>query len=229
MRWIVVVSAGKGMRFGRPTKLLELILGKPVIWHTIRNCYLSSAQKIVLVVPHGHGERFEKIARECGGEKFTVSVLGASTRAGSVIAGLDAVVSHGGSPDDYVAIHDGARPLCSPNLIDAVFDAAEEYGCAIAAIPSVDTVKIVDNGMIVSTLDRKSIWFAQTPQVFRLDLILSALGKTSSEKELTDDSQTVELMGIRPKVVWGEKINIKITTPDDIALAECFIKLRGQG
>lgn len=228
MRWIVVVSAGKGTRFGKSPKLLEPILQKPVIWHTIRNCCLSSAQKIILVVPEEYREEFEEIARECGGEKFTALVLGASTRAGSVMAGLETVVSYGGSPDDYIAIHDGARPLCSPNLINAVFDAAEEYGCAIAAVPSVDTVKVVDNDTIVSTLDRKTIWLAQTPQVFRLGVILSALRKIPPEGELTDDAQAVELVGIRPKVVFGEKTNIKITTPDDIVLAECFIKLRGQ-
>lgn len=228
MRWAVIVSAGKGVRFGEGVKLLTNILGKPVIWHTIRNCSLSSAQKIILVVPKEHKDRFEKIAYECAGGKFIDSVLGSDTRMGSVRAGLNAVISHGGAENDFVAIHDGARPLCSHKLFDVVFDSAEKNGCAIPAIPAMDTVKIVNGDVIVSTLDRKTVWLAQTPQVFKLKLIISALENISTEMELTDDAQAVEYVGINPRVVYGEKSNIKITTPDDIVIAECLMKSQRQ-
>jgi 2-C-methyl-D-erythritol 4-phosphate cytidylyltransferase len=145
-------------------------------------------------------------------------VIGGERRRDSVRAGLDAIAGH-----DYVVIHDGARPLVSPGLIDTALAGARETGAALCAVPVLDTVKRTNSlGLIRSTVSREGLWLAQTPQAFRTDLLLRA--HQSSDIDATDDAALVELMGEPVRVVFGSTRNLKVTTPEDLALAEALLK-----
>jgi 2-C-methyl-D-erythritol 4-phosphate cytidylyltransferase len=131
---------------------------------------------------------------------------------------------------EWVAVHDGARPLVTPGLISRGLEAARETGAAIAAMPATDTVKTVDGeGLITGTLDRSNLWLAQTPQIFRTSLLLDAyeaLARDGNHHEATDCARMVELSGHPVRVFEGERTNIKITTPIDLLVAEAILKGR---
>ena len=137
----------------------------------------------------------------------------------SAVAG----VSRQDTPYDWVAVHDGARPLVTPDLISRGLQAAQEVGAAIAAIPAAETVKVVDaNGTITSTPERSNLWIAQTPQVFRTDLLATAyeaFKQNGADAEATDCARVAELIGRPVQVYEGERTNIKITTTLDLLIA----------
>jgi len=147
---------------------------------------------------------------------------GGATRADSVANALQKVKDEA----DFVAIHDAVRPCVTPELIDAVFQAAQQHGAAILAVPVSDTVKKVGkNGRIEATLSREGLWLAQTPQVFRKDWLLTAYAQRHKiVGEVTDDAQLVEAAGYPVHVVEGSSANIKITTKSDLILAEAILK-----
>ena len=126
---------------------------------------------------------------------------------------------------EWVAVHDAARCLVSGAEVEAVMRAAEETGAAILARPSADTLKIVRNDAVESTPDRSACWVAQTPQVFRVELLREALDKAAAEGFVgTDDAQLVERLGVRVRVVPGSARNLKITTADDLRIAEALLQ-----
>jgi 2-C-methyl-D-erythritol 4-phosphate cytidylyltransferase len=148
-------------------------------------------------------------------------VAGGADRTASVQAGLNAL----SSKVKLAAIHDGARPLVSYDIIDRTVRAAHNYGAAAPAIPVKDTVKIVKGGVVTGTPDRATLRAVQTPQVFDFDLLRAALKKVTQEKiPVTDDCSAVEHMGMSVKIVEGEEKNIKITTPMDLRLAEMLME-----
>jgi 2-C-methyl-D-erythritol 4-phosphate cytidylyltransferase len=152
------------------------------------------------------------------GLKVAHRVPGGRRRQDSVREGLKA----GGC--DWVVVHDGARPLVTPQLIEAGLAAAQETGAAVCALPAQDTVKRVDEeGRVVRTLDRRRLWLVQTPQVFRYDMLLDAHER--SRQPATDDAALVERLGQEVRVFPGSPRNLKVTTPDDLALAEALLKL----
>ncbi len=156
--------------------------------------------------------------------KLAPPVIGGAERQDSVAAGLAAL------PDsiEWVAVHDAARCLVTPEEVERVIDAAREYGAALLAIPARDTIKRVRGEAVVETPDRAECWAAQTPQVFRRDLLREALDKAAAEAFVgTDDAQLVERLGVTVRVVRGSERNIKLTLPEDIAVAEGW--LRGEG
>jgi 2-C-methyl-D-erythritol 4-phosphate cytidylyltransferase len=167
-------------------------------------------------------------------QKVRAMVPGGERRQDSVGAGLAAVsrLSHevDGTPKPYewVAVHDGARPLLTPGLISRGLAAARSVGAAIAALPAIETVKTVDaSGTITGTPERSNLWLAQTPQIFRMSLLVSAydaLRERPDSPDATDDARLVELMGHPVKVYEGERTNIKITTPQDLFIAEAILK-----
>ena len=191
--------------------------GKTVIERSV-NAFLSISDIDEIIV----------VVRECDVETFSnllpdsrVSfVIGGDTRQQSVKNAVDTV-----DDGEYIIIHDGARPLVNPDDIERTLIAAEEYGAAAVGVPVKDTIKQVDShGIVVSTPDRSSIVAIQTPQIFKIDLYKSALEKAQKEgMDFTDDCQLIEYFGKKVKTVVGSYDNIKITTPDDIPLAESLL------
>jgi 2-C-methyl-D-erythritol 4-phosphate cytidylyltransferase len=183
---------------------------------------------IVLVCASGEEEYYrQEILSNYGISKPTVVVAGGSERQDSVCCGLQTI--NGSS--DYVMIHDGARPLLTVDLINRLAEEAKVTGAVVAGVPVKDTIKRTDaGGMITDTLMRERLWSIQTPQVFRLELIQKAHKQASASEFFgTDDAALVERLGIPVKVIPGSYENIKITTPEDIVVAEAILKRRGLG
>jgi 2-C-methyl-D-erythritol 4-phosphate cytidylyltransferase len=179
--------------------------------------------RIVLVV---HAERMAQAATLCQQEawhKVVATVPGGARRQDSTRAGLDVLASCAPCPD-WVAIHDGARPLVTPNMLEAGLAAAQEHGAAIAAVPVKDTVKEVRLGAVSATLERSLMWSVQTPQVFAFPLIYQAHHSKAALEEAADDVALLERLGRRVTIFQGAYSNIKITTQADLLLAEALLQ-----
>jgi 2-C-methyl-D-erythritol 4-phosphate cytidylyltransferase len=216
----VVVSAGIGQRMGADKTFLDLG-GKPLIaWpvDTLQAC--DSINEIVLVLHKNNLDAGRDLVRKRKWSKITGICAGGELRQDSVRNGI---ISIGRS--DWVLVHDGARPFLTEKLINDGIKAAEETGAAVACTDVKDTIKLVDDNEIVTqTLNRNRLRAVQTPQVFRLDLLKKAYELISSE--VTDDSSIVEKAGYRVKLYPGDYANIKVTTPEDMLLAEIIAKGR---
>ena len=221
----VIVAAGSSQRMGSD-KIMMKLGAMPVLARTVlafeNNEYVD---EIIIVTKT---EKLEEIADLCyknGLHKVRQVVSGGNTRMESALAGVSAA-RHGA---ELIAIHDGARPLVSQDLITRTIEAARKHRSAVPAIASTDTLKTVDeNGYIVGTVDRASTVRVQTPQVFDADLIKGALTKAVAEGlTLTDDCSAMEMMGVKTFIVEGETENIKITTPDDLVYAKAIVESRG--
>jgi len=170
----------------------------------------------VLVVSGGNLELCHRLVAEQEWTKVTRICLGGKRRQDSVAAGLSQL-----NQCQWVIIHDGARPLVSVELIENGLDTARETGAAVAAVPVTDTIKITDNDRVVqNTPSRQSLWAVQTPQIFRSDIITKAYQQATVE--VTDDATLVERLSYKVKLYMGSYNNIKITTPDDLVLAEAL-------
>lgn len=226
----IIVAGGSGTRFGdaRGKQFVELC-GLPVLaWSVLALDRTPSVGHIVLVCPHGRldtvrNDVLAKIVLRC---EVTLA-LGGATRQDSVFAGLVAAPP----TYDYVAIHDGARPLVDPEAIErciAAVRADDRLAGAILACRETDTLKLTDaSGQILATPDRSNYWCAQTPQVFRLRQVMAAhKAAVWDDFEATDDAALVEHHGGRVRVVESSRDNIKITVPEDLALAEATLARR---
>ena len=220
----VIVAAGSSERMGND-KLTAELGGIPVLARTLRafeNCPL-----IVEIIVVTRADRIEEMADLCRSfdiSKVSKVLAGGATRVESALVG----VSEADPKLNLIAIHDGARPLVSQELIERTVRAAKEHYAAVPVIPSTDTLKIVDaKGFVAGTVDRASTFRVQTPQVFKAEFIKGALTK-AMEKELplTDDCSAVEMMGVKTVTVPGDEDNIKLTTPRDMILAEAILKVR---
>ena len=208
----VILAGGSASRMNGINKQLALLDGIPVV---IRSAlaFENSAQagEIILAVPAGEEERYAALCSQYGITKLKAAVHGGATRFLSVKNALE-YVSAGYA---YIAIHDGARPLT-----DAV-----QYGSAIAAAPVTDTIKQVSGGAITSTPDRSTLYAAQTPQAFRRELYASCMEKLGSRaEELTDDSALLELCGEPVHITPVTACNMKVTRPEDLAIAEAVLR-----
>ena len=219
MNVAIIVAAGRGSRAGGVrAKQFREISGIPIIIHTLSRFERCEAiDGSVVVLPRGQHEAFPALA-----------VVGGETRAESVWRGLRAL-----DPGSVrvVAVHDGVRPFVTPEEIERTVRAAEEHGAAILAAPAVETLKEVEGGRVLRTLERARLWHAQTPQCFRLGLLRRAYEQPGAlGADVTDCSALVERLGEAVRVVEGGADNIKITTPRDFAIAEVLInKFRYQG
>ncbi len=220
----VIVAAGSSERMGSD-KLTAQLGGMPVLARTLRafeNCALIT--EIVVVTRADRIEEIAALCKEYGISKASKVLSGGATRVESALVGVSEVDSRRG----LIAIHDGARPLVTCELIERTVLAAKEHYAAVPVIPSTDTLKAVDGkGFVVGTVDRATTFRVQTPQVFKAEFIKGALTKAMEKNlPLTDDCSAVEMMGVKTVTVPGDEDNIKLTTPRDMILAEALLKAR---
>ena len=216
----VIVAAGSASRMGGIDKVMAPLGGEPMIARTVRAFQDCDAVSEIVIVTRP--DLILPITELCKGcSKVTAVVAGGNSRQESVGNGLNAL-----SKDiKLAAIHDGARPLITWQLIDWVIRAANTYGAAAPAIPVKDTVKTVEGGIVVNTPDRSKLRAVQTPQVFDIDLLKGALQKAEQDgAEITDDCSAVERMGMKVKIVEGDEKNLKVTTPMDLKIAEMLLE-----
>lgn len=224
MNIAIIAAAGQGARMAgkRPKQFLELA-GTPILFHTLKpfeEC--DSIQEIIVVLPAEEAAGFLSLAGKVGFRKLSRVVAGGSTRAESVSRGLLAIRA---ATAEIVAVHDGVRPFVTPEEITRTVEAAKENGAAILVARVNETVKQVEAGSVVNTLDRSVLRRALTPQCFRYDLLRRAYESVDvHDPALTDDSLLVERTGVQVATVEGSSRNIKITTPEDLVVAEALLK-----
>ena len=218
----VIVAAGSASRMGGIDKVMSPIKGEPMIAHTVRAFQQCDAIKEIVIVTRQ--DLILPISDLCKAfPKVKIVVAGGKSRQESVSLGLNAL----SDKVKLAAIHDGARPLVSWQLIDLTVRMAHNYGAAAPAVPVKDTIKTVEGGLAKETPDRSKLRAVQTPQVFDFDLIRGALKQAKLEgAELTDDCSAVERMNMTVRIIDGEETNIKVTTPMDLKLAELLMEDR---
>lgn len=221
---IVAAGASKRMKLNIGKQFFPL-LGVPAVVRTVLAFEeANEIASIVVVCRMEDRKQMEIVLRGCGAKKIAAVVPGGKTRQKSSAAGVAAV------PEgmDYLAVHDGARPLIRPEEIDACVADARQWGASALAVPVKDTIKIVDgSGFVASTPDRSLLWAVQTPQVFRRDLYETALRRAEEEGlDYTDDCQLLEHAGARIHLCRGSYENLKLTTQEDIISAEAVLRRR---
>ena len=211
------------MASDRPKQFL-LLAGTPIIVHTLRRFEeCESIQEIIVVLPAEESAGFLSMVGKFGLRKLVKVVPGGSTRADSVKRGLMSVRA---ATADIVAVHDGVRPFVSVEEIDRTLASARETGAAILVGPVVDTIKEVNGDSVVRTLNRKQLRRALTPQCFRYDLLKRAFENIDvNDPSITDESFIVEKLGERVAIVEGSAANIKITTKQDLLIAEAYLRV----
>jgi 2-C-methyl-D-erythritol 4-phosphate cytidylyltransferase len=217
----IIVAGGKGIRMGAATrKQYMLLAGKPVVCHTIEVFDACSCiEEIYLVVPPDDLDTCsERWISSLTLHKRIHLVAGGIERQDSVYRGIQSVSVQ---RCEIVVIHDAVRPFASSRIIEACVEEARVSGACIVGMPAMETAKLVHSGQIERTLDRNTIWMAQTPQAFDLSLIRTAHENARSERFTgTDDAMLVERLGRKVRIIPGSRLNMKITTPEDLALAE---------
>ena len=216
----VIVAAGSASRMGGIDKVMAELKGEPMIVRTVRTFQNCDAIREIVIVTRQ--DLIVPIMDLCSGfDKVQAVVVGGNDRAESVRAGLNTL-----SPKmKLAAVHDGARPLVSWQVIDRAVRAANTYGAAAPAIPVKDTTKVVHGGVVTATPNRDTLRSVQTPQVFVADLLRGALEKAKKDNAvITDDCSAVENMGMSVKIVEGDERNIKVTTPMDLKIAELLLE-----
>jgi 2-C-methyl-D-erythritol 4-phosphate cytidylyltransferase len=223
MNIAIIAAAGAGTRMAsdRPKQFL-LLAGMPIIVQTLKpfeQC--DSINEVIVVLPAEESAGFLSLAAKYGLRKVARVVPGGATRADSVKRGLMAIRS---ATAEIVAVHDGVRPFVTVAEIEATVAAARADGAAILAAPVTDTIKKVVDGHVQSTLDRTGLRRALTPQCFRYELLRQAYQLVDvSDPSLTDESALVEKLGHTVRIVDGSARNIKITTTEDLAIAEAIL------
>ncbi len=208
---------------GGADKIFAPVLGRPVLAHAVETFESAPAVAAIVLVLRGDLVRQgETLVRDQGWSKVVSVVAGGARRQDSVKAGLEALPRCG-----WVLVHDGARPCVTQEIIARGLEAARATGAAIAAVPAKDTIKVVGpDQTVVETPDRGGLWLVQTPQVFRYDILCAAYA--AADATVTDDASLVERAGHRVRVFMGAYDNIKVTTPEDLALAELFLRRQGR-
>lgn len=221
----VIVAAGSSTRMGQDKMMLELA-GIPVLVRTIRAFELCPCINEIVVVTRG--DRLEEIAslrERYGLYKMSKVLAGGATRAESSLIGVLGADARA----TLIAIHDGARPLVSHEIIETTHAAALKAQAAAPVVPVKDTIKIVEDGFVRETPPRAHVAAVQTPQIFQADLIKAALINAMEKRlPITDDCSAVEAAGLRVAVTEGSEENFKITTPLDVELAESILRRRAQ-
>jgi len=221
---VVIVAAGSSRRMGGRDKLWTPLAGRITLARTI-DAFANSplVSTIVLVV---NPERIAETRQLCAAEnwlKVTGVVPGGARRQDSVCAGLDFLATN--VPQTrWVMIHDGARPLVTPAILEAGLQAVQTHQAVVAAVPVKDTIKQVQHGLITSTPERTLLWMVQTPQIFAFALIHQAHHTEQAQTEATDDAALLERLGHQVAIFPGSYTNLKITTQEDLVIAEALLK-----
>lgn len=221
---VIVASAGQSKRLGHNKVLMELG-GKPVLLFSLEKFLkLDSLSELVIVVRPQDEEDVRDILSKAGISYPIIKIIhGGRERQDSVYKGLKALTS-----SDVVMVHDGARPFISYGLIVRLMEEIEAHPAVIPALPVKETIKVVKDGYVESTLKRELLWSVQTPQVFRYRILLEAYEKAYQDKFYgTDDASLVERLGYKVRVIEGEYTNLKITTREDLLLAYRYLELLG--
>lgn len=222
----IIPAAGRGVRTGGTVPKLEIpLLGIPVLVHTLRACEAAPAIDAVIVVTQPGKEVLLQVwEKEYGLTKVQAVVPGGANRQESVARGLAQVEPR----YPVVLVHDGARPLVSPNLLDRAVAAAASQGSGVAAVPVIDTLKQAPDGQhVLRTVDRAGLWAVQTPQAFQRELLCQAHNQAAREGFCgTDEASLVERYGHTVCLIPGERTNLKITLPEDCIVAEALLRAR---
>jgi len=234
----IVLAGGKGSRMQSdvPKQYMEL-LGKPLLYYALKAFEESNAEQVVLVTAEGDEDYCRnELVESYGFTKVIAVTAGGAERYASVWNGLQCLKAQTGEGQsescepDIVLIHDGARPLVTVELINRLIAETEHYGACVAGMPVKDTIQMTDeHGVITLTPKRESLWSAQTPQAFEFSLVYDAYRKLMEESEIqaTDDAMVVGLYhDIAIQMVRGNYSNIKVTTPEDLVLAETLLRKR---
>ncbi len=219
----IIVAAGSSQRMDGVDKVFAPLAGRPVLARVLDVCHRSnSIDRIVVVVSQQNVTRCRQMVAVEKWSKVSQVCAGGKRRQDSVQAGLKAL-----GVCNWVVVHDGARPFLTEKLITDGLSAAQETGAAVAAVPVIDTIKLAGNDrMVRETIQRDNLWAAQTPQVFRFDIITEAYRRATDE--VTDDAALVEQMGYKVKLYMGAYDNVKITNPTDLAIAEVLWQKYGK-
>ena len=220
----LVLAAGSSQRMQGIDKTFAHILGKPLILHTLSvflNC--PDIRRVVLVLPESNIEKARALLEGLNNSEKLTLCPGGERRQDSATRGLDAL-----GPCDWVAVHDGARPCISPDILRSALSDAQLHGSAVVAVPVTDTLKRADSDAFISaTVPREGLWAVQTPQVFPFAVLERAYWEVSDN--VTDDASMVERLGVKIKLTPGSPTNLKVTNPEDLKLAEMILKSRASG
>ena len=223
----VIVAAGSARRMEGIDKVLAPLGELPVLVHTLyafQDC--AAVEEIVVVTREDLLVEVGRLCKDFTFDKVTKVIVGGAERIHSVQAGLREISAQA----ELIAIHDGARPLVSQEIIQEAVSAAAAGGAAAPAVALTDTIKRAEGGRTAETVDRSSLWAVQTPQVFEAGLIRGAVQKALEDGELlTDDCGAVERLGMPVTLTRGSRENLKITTPLDLIVGEAILQARGEG
>jgi len=220
----LVPCAGSGASAAAPiAKQYVELAGKPLVLHTLAALAAVKRFSKILVVVAPEDRHYERLALP-DDPRLALARCGGDTRAATVANGLAKLAGFGAAPNDWVLVHDAARCLVRAEWIDALIDACREDGIGgLLAMPVADTLKRAEGGRAVATVARDDVWQAQTPQMFRFGVLADALARTP---QATDEASAIEAIGLRPRLVCGSAENIKVTHPDDFAIAEALLARR---
>ncbi|MBK7092352.1 MAG: 2-C-methyl-D-erythritol 4-phosphate cytidylyltransferase [bacterium] len=223
--YAIITAAGKGTRLpGAVAKQFRPVGSKPLLAWTIDKFEQCPSIDAIHLVVSGEDLNYthEAVVDRFKYKKVERIVAGGKTRFDSILCGLRSIPETA----NLVYIHDGVRPLVSIAEIEAVGKQAEAFDAAILAVRQTETLKRIEDGFVIATLDRDKIWVAQTPQVFKYEAIISAyIQALESKRDFTDDSAVCEAFGISVRIVEGSTANIKVTTPEDLDLARKLLTM----
>ncbi len=217
----MVVAAGSSRRMGGIDKIFVPLLGMPLIAYALDQLEsFPPVSEVALVLDERSIDQGEALVRQRGYRKISRVCPGGARRQDSVRCGIEAL-----QPCDWIIVHDGARPCLDQAMLNRGLLAAREHGAAVAGVPVKDTIKVVSaSDMVVDTPPRDTLWAAQTPQIFRFGLLVDAHQRCA--QTVTDDAAMVESLGHQIKMFLGSYQNLKVTTPEDLAIAEAFLSAR---
>ena len=223
---VVIVAAGRGERFGNPSKVLAMANGRSLLEWSLASATASPVVRDVVVV--AAEPALKRILGTVGASPWPVPVavvVGGQRRQDSVAAGVAAVTA-GGS---VILVHDAARPLATPEQFSSCATEARAIGAAIVATPVADTLKRVEQDVVQATVSRAGLWAAQTPQGFRREQLLSALHLAADQRvEYTDEASMMESLGYQVAIVRGNRLNVKVTHPEDLDMVDALLRLRSE-
>jgi 2-C-methyl-D-erythritol 4-phosphate cytidylyltransferase len=222
--YALIPAAGSGTRVARAApKQYALLAGRPMLWHAVRAVCVPRVESVFVVLAPGD-RAFAEHDWSAFGARLAPLYCGGETRRDSVYNGLVAAMAAVQS-DDWMLVHDAARPCLPPRDLDNLMRETQNDAVGgILALPVAETVKRASRDRIESTEDRSGLWLAQTPQMFRAGLLLQALERATGAP--TDEAAAVEELGLKPRLVAGSRENLKVTWPEDLAIAESMLKAR---